>query len=104
MYRRYKDNTLFTKLYTLPPCLTMFPVRVTLHSLIILNGVTTYAPRLIRLFYNTCAYRHTNAVTIYGLNYKSINQKLTITYIQDLIHCVYLSRPNYRHETVAACV
>ena len=41
---------------------------------------------------------------VYGLNYKSINQKLTITYIQDLIHCVYLSRPNCRHETVAACM
>ena len=54
MYGRYKHITLFTKIYTLPPCLTMFPVRVTLHSLIILNGVTTYAPRSIRLFYTLC--------------------------------------------------
>ena len=27
---------------------------------------------------------------------------LTITYIQDLIHRVYLSRPNCRQETVAS--
>ena len=30
MYGKYKHNTLFIKLYTLPPYLTMFPVRITL--------------------------------------------------------------------------
>ena len=30
MYGKYKHVTLFAKLYNLPPCLTMFLIRVTL--------------------------------------------------------------------------
>ena len=61
MYGKYKYVTLFTKLYTLPPCLTMFITRVALLFINYFNGryyINAYTDLIV---YNTV---HTSIKTL----------------------------------------
>ena len=66
MYGKYKYVTLFTKLYTLPPCLTMFITRVALLFINYFNGryyISTYTDLIVL---QHCAHRHKNTVAFTG--------------------------------------
>ena len=51
-YGKYKYVTLFTKLYTLPPCLTMSITRVTLLFINYFNGRYYISAHTVLIVYN----------------------------------------------------
>ena len=66
MYHKYKYVTLFTKLYTLSPCLTMFITRVALIFINYFNGnyyISTYTDLIVS---QHCAHRYKNTVAFSG--------------------------------------
>ena len=63
-YGKYKYVTLFTKLYTLPPCMTMSVTRVTLLFINYFNGCYYISAYTVLIVYNTM---HTGIKTLLHL-------------------------------------